>query len=60
MKQNIQIIATIIITFILLFATSLLLDIPLIEKSITRSILIFMLMIIELGFGFLILKEKIS
>lgn len=48
---------TILVTFIILFITSFLLDIYIIEISVTRTFLIFCLMVIEAAFGVLLFIE---
>jgi hypothetical protein len=47
-------------TFILLFATSFLLDIQIVSRSIARVFIIYLLMIVELLIGFLLLKEAVK
>ncbi len=59
-NQNLQIVLIIIITFLLLFATTLLLDIKLISDSYVRKLLIYLFMLIEAFFGFIILKEAVN
>lgn len=54
-KNNINIVSSILITFIILFFTSFLLDVEIIKTSTTRSIIIGLFMVVEMGFGVLIL-----
>jgi len=60
MKNNIQIITTIAVTYLLLFVTSFLLDLQIISISIVRRILVIMLLITEFTIGFLILKYLVK
>lgn len=56
MKKDIQLLITIIITLAIMFATSLLLDLPLIQKQTVRQIIIYVAIIAELLIGFAIFK----
>lgn len=56
MKKDIQLLITIIITLAIMFATSLLLDLPLIQKQTVRQIIIYIAIIAELLIGFAIFK----
>jgi len=47
-------------TFILLFATSFLLDIQIVSRSIARVFIVYLLMVVELLIGFLLLKESVK
>jgi len=47
---------TIVVTFIIAFATSLLLDLSFISQNIIRYYLVVILIIVELATGFIILK----
>ena len=51
--DNLKLIITIIVTFALAFVTSLLLEIPLFQNPI-RYILVILLIILEIYFGYLI------
>ena len=53
----ISLLLTIIITFLLLFATSFLLDIQLISNNYIRVFLVYLLLIIELLLGVFIFKQ---
>lgn len=52
-KQNIQLVLVIIITFLITFATSLLLELE-IFKNPVRYVLVVILMLIEIFFGYII------
>lgn len=59
-KNNINIVSTIIITFIILFFTSFLLDVEIIRTSTTRSIIIGLFMGVETGIGVLIFWDQLK
>ena len=58
--NNKTIIVIIAGTFILLFATSFLLDIQIVSRSIARVFIVYLLMVVELLIGFLLLKESVK
>ncbi|WP_370214781.1 hypothetical protein [Mesoflavibacter profundi] len=60
MKKDIQVLLTIIITLSIMFATSLLLDLPLIQKQTVRQIIIYIAIIAELLIGFAIFKQSLK
>lgn len=59
-KNNINIVSTILITFIILFFTSFLLDVEIISTSPIRSIIIGLFMVVEIGFGILIFIHQLK
>lgn len=60
MKLILQLITVIILTFIILFATSFLLDLEIISSSFIRKLLIYILLIIEAAIGILIYMQLIK
>jgi hypothetical protein len=56
MKDNLKLITVILATLLLMFATSLLLEIELIQKEWIRLMIVYLAIIIEMTIGFLILK----
>lgn len=59
MQNNINLIAVVIITFLISFTTSLLLEIQLFKNPV-RYILVVLLIIVQLYFGFLTYKYLVS
>lgn len=60
MKKDIQLLLTIIITLAIMFATSLLLDLPLIQKQLVRQIIIYIAILSEFFIGFAIFKQSLK
>ena len=60
MKFILQLLAVIITTFLILFATSFLLDLEIIATSFIRKLLIYIFMIIESSTGILIYMQLIK
>ena len=60
MHPDIKLTLTIIATLILMFATSLLLDLALIQRQIIRQIIIYLAITIQFAIGFLLVKIQIK
>jgi len=60
MHPDIKLALTIITTLILMFATSLLLDLALIQRQIIRQIIIYLAITIQFAIGFLLVKIQIK
>lgn len=54
--KDLQVVAIVVITFLVAFATSLLLELPLFKNPV-RYVLVCLLIAIELTFGFVIFKS---
>jgi len=57
MSKSVKLIAVVIISFIILFATSFLLDLQIIKINLVRQILVYLLIIVEFVLGFNIGKQ---
>ena len=60
MKQDIKVILIVIITLAIMFATSLLLDLQIVQNQFIRKAIIHIAIIVQLVFGFITLKDTLS
>lgn len=60
MKDNIKILSTVLLTFLIMFTTSTLLDLEWVSKSTARITLTILLMLVELYIGVLIFKDLLK
>lgn len=60
MNKNLKLILIIIIPIALMFATSLLLDLQLVQDQLVRKFIIYLLIAIEAFIGFVVFKAEIK
>lgn len=60
MNKDIKLILIIVITLGLMFATSLLLELDLVQKQIIRQIIIYIAIILQLFIGFVVFKANLK
>ena len=60
MKKDLKLILIIITTLLLMFATSLLLDLQIVQQQFIRKVIVYVAITIQLLLGFLIPKNQIK
>ncbi len=60
MNKDIKLILIIVITLGLMFATTLLLEVDLVQKQIIRQIIIYIAIILQLFIGFVVFKANLK
>lgn len=60
MNKDIKLILIIVITLGLMFATTLLLELDLVQKQIIRQIIIYIAIILQLFIGFIVFKANLK
>lgn len=60
MNKDIKLILIIVITLGLMFATTLLLELDLVQKQIIRQIIIYIAIILQLFIGFVVFKANLK
>mgnify|MGYP003680674041 CR=1 FL=1 len=60
MKKDLKLILIIITTLLLMFATSLLLDLQIVQQQFIRKVIVYVAITIQLLLGFLILKNQLQ
>jgi hypothetical protein len=60
MSPDLKLLLTIIITLIIMFATTLLLEIPLVQAETVRKLIVYLLVVLEFFIGFQMVRFQLK